>query len=96
MEPNFEERSYIRAKKRGKELKAFYDHVTSYIITIPVLAMINYYITPGNFWFWSTAGGWAIAIVIHALMTFTPPFLGTDWEERKIKEIMSKDNSKNI
>lgn len=94
MEPDFEEQSYLRAKKRIKELKSFYDHVASYVIVIPVLAVINTYYTGGEHWYTYTAYGWGIGLAIHGIVTFLPSFLGKDWEERKLKEILDKDKQK--
>jgi len=34
--------------------------------------------------------GWGIAIVLHALRVFVGP-LGSNWEEKKIAELMEKD-----
>ena len=43
----------------------------------------------------STAIFWGIGIAFHALGVFgTNIFLGHDWEERKIQQIMSKDKTK--
>ncbi len=43
----------------------------------------------------STAFFWGIGLLAHGLSVFLPTMiLGNDWEERKIKEIMNKENSK--
>lgn len=94
MHHNFEEQSYMRAKKRVKEIKDFYDHLTGYVVALPVLIVINYCVTPDDMWVWSVAMGWGIAITIHALLTFTLPFLDKGWEQRKIREILDKEKSK--
>ncbi|MGQ2985151.1 2TM domain-containing protein [Flavobacterium sp.] len=94
MEPNFEEQSYLRAKKRVKEIRSFYDHVASYIIVIPVLALINIYYTGGEHWYKYTAFGWGLGLAIHGIVTFLPSFFGRGWEERKLNEILEKDKQK--
>jgi hypothetical protein len=39
-----------------------------------------------------TAFFWGIGLVAHGFSVFVPQwFLGNDWEERKIKEIMEKE-----
>jgi hypothetical protein len=39
-----------------------------------------------------TAFFWGIGIISHALSVFGPDlFLGNDWEEKKIKELMDKE-----
>ncbi len=82
---------YLRAQKRVKEIKEFYTHLVCYIVIIPFLVVVNY-LTYWEFkWFWFSAIGWGIGLSIHAFMTFGVP---SDWEDRKIKEFMEKDNSK--
>lgn len=80
--------SYIRAQKRVAEIKGFYSNLLAYCIIIPFLVVVNY-VTYWEFqWFWFSAIGWGVGVAIHAFMTFGIP---GDWEERKIKEIMEKD-----
>jgi len=44
-------------------------------------------------WFLWAAFGWGIGIISHAIGTFSlNPFFGKDWEKRKIKEYMEKEN----
>jgi hypothetical protein len=94
MKPKFEEQSFLRAKKRVKEIRDFYEHLTVYVVALPVLIVINYYATPDEMWVWNVAMGWGIAIAIHTLLTFTLPFLDKGWEQRKIMEILDKEKSK--
>ena len=45
--------------------------------------------------FWSLLG-WGIGLFIHAALVFKfLTFIGKDWEERKIKEFMEEEKSKN-
>lgn len=81
---------YQRARRRVKELKEFYTHLGSYVMVIGFLAVIDI-ATGDGFWFYWPAFGWGIAVVIHAANTFSPGFFGSDWEERKIRELMEKD-----
>ena len=38
--------------------------------------------------------GWGIGVIFHGLEAYNyNPFLGYDWEERKIKEIMDKEKN---
>lgn len=91
MENNYlEEQRYLKAKKRVKEIKGFYTHLAVYLLNIPVIIFVNLKFSPQFHWFWFSALGWGVAIVIHALVTFSNSFFSKDWEERKIKEIMEK------
>ncbi|PHR70202.1 MAG: histidine kinase [Lutibacter sp.] len=84
---------YIRAKERLDELKGFYGSLISYAIVIPFLFYIWNRFTPGVIqWFWFPALGWGFGLVIQGFKAFG---YGTNWEERKIREIMEKDNNNN-
>ena len=83
-----EEAAYERAKNRVNELKDFYGSLISYLIVIPVLIFINLK-TVSNFqWFWFPALGWGIGLLFHAFRVFG---YGKTWEERKIKELLDKE-----
>lgn len=86
---NFENEKYAKAKKRVDEIKGFYISLLAYFIVIPFLAFINYQTSWHYKWFLWPMFGWGIGIVIQAFVTFG---YGKDWEERKIKEYMDKDN----
>ena len=83
--------NYLRAKKRVENLKAFYIHLTIYILVNLMLFFINISSDSSKLWFLYPLGGWGIGIVIHGLTTFPFGIFGKEWEERKIKEYMEKD-----
>ena len=93
MEHSNKESKYIRAKERVDELKKFYANLSSYIMVISALALINYLTNEFRYmWFLWAAFGWGIGLIFHALGTFNlNPFFGKRWEERKIKELMGED-----
>ena len=76
-----------------KELKEFYGHLISYVIVNIVLIIINLLTSPGHLWFYWPTIFWGIGILFHASKVFILKgrFLGKEWEERKIKEIMGKE-----
>lgn len=78
-------------KKRVENLKAFYIHLTVYILVNLMLFFINISSDSSKLWFLYPLGGWGIGIVIHGLTTFPFGIFGKEWEERKIKEYMEKD-----
>ncbi|MBF4465478.1 2TM domain-containing protein [Flavobacterium sp. LC2016-12] len=86
-----ENKAYFRAKKRVEELKGFYGNVISYCCVIPFLVFINLRYSPGFQWFWFSALGWGFGVVMHAFKVFG---YSSDWEERKIREILEKENNK--
>jgi sensor histidine kinase YesM len=83
--------AYYRAKKRVEQLRGFYGNLICYCVIIPLLIFINLTFSPGFHWFWFSAAGWGFGLLMHAFQTFG---YGANWEERKIKEILSKENSK--
>lgn len=87
---NDENKAYFRAKKRVEELKGFYGNVLSYCCVIPFLIFINLKFSPGFQWFWFSALGWGFGILMHAFKVFG---YSSDWEERKIREILEKENN---
>ncbi|WP_264534641.1 2TM domain-containing protein [Flavobacterium sp. N1736] len=88
---NDENKAYFRAKKRVEELKGFYGNIISYCCVIPFLVFINLRYSPGFQWFWFSALGWGFGLVMHAFKVFG---YSSDWEERKIREILEKENNK--
>lgn len=89
------EKKYDRAKKRVKELKDFYHHLAIYIIVNIGLFILNMISSPGHLWFYWPLFGWGIGIISHAISVFGfGRLFGKSWEERKIKEIMEKEESK--
>ena len=87
-----ENNAYFKAKERVKEIKEFYGHLISYCIVIPFLIFINYYTYWKFQWFWFPLFGWGLGLTIHAFSIFG---YGSNWEERKIAEIMAKEKQKN-
>lgn len=87
---NQETNKRLRAKKQVEEIKGFYINLVAYCVVIPLLIFINYQTSWHYKWFLWPMFGWGIGIVIQAFITFG---YGKDWEERKIKEYMEKDNN---
>ena len=88
---HYENTSYYRAKKRVEQLKGFYGNLISYCCVIPILIFINLTYMPEFHWFWFSAAGWGFGLTMHALQTFG---YGANWEERKIQEILNKEEPK--
>ncbi|MBX2828823.1 MAG: 2TM domain-containing protein [Flavobacteriaceae bacterium] len=92
LENNPQER-YLRAKKQVEEMKGFYAHLSIYVIFVFIFIWINYRTTSFP-WALFPIVGWGLGVLGHAASTFNFfPFFGRDWEQRKIKEIMDKEES---
>lgn len=85
---------YQAAKERVQKIKGFYIHATVYVLVNIFIIYSNAvtdhqgFATMENYY---TALFWGIGLMVHALVVFAPNFfLGKDWEERKIKELMDK------
>ncbi|MDC8001253.1 2TM domain-containing protein [Aequorivita todarodis] len=86
------EKKYKLAKKRVEKLKGFYIHLAIYVMMVPVFIYLNYISRAGFPWALFPIVGWGIGVTSHASETFNyNPFFGKDWEERKIRELMDKD-----
>ncbi|MEA3358201.1 MAG: 2TM domain-containing protein [Thermodesulfobacteriota bacterium] len=85
---------YDKAKKRVEELKKFYSNLVTYIVVNLVLIIINLVTSPGSLWFYWVTIFWGIAILLHAsrVFIFKGKFLGEEWEKKKIKEILEKED----
>lgn len=86
---------YEAAKKRVMMLKGFYLHLTVYVLVNALLIAINLLTYPKApvYWFYWPLAGWGVGVVAHAFFG-TGKFLGKEWEERRIKKIMDKSQSK--
>jgi sensor histidine kinase YesM len=87
------EKKYSLAKEQVEKIKGFYIHFTIYLIFIPVFIYLNYISNAGFPWAIFPIGGWGFGVMGHAAEVFNyNPFFGKNWEERKIKEFMDKDD----
>ena len=83
---------YIRAVERVEEIKGFYSSLIAYCIVIPFLIYINLNYVPQFHWFWFPMIGWGIGLIFSGFKAFAyNPFLGKNWEERKIQQFMNED-----
>lgn len=87
-------KKYDLAKKKVDELKGFYIHFAIYLIMVPVFIFIN--IKSTSFpWAIFPIIGWGAGVSGHAMEVFNyNPILGKNWEERKIRELMDKEDKK--
>lgn len=95
---NFDEMlAYKTAKKKVREIRAFYMNLCCYCVVIPVLIYVNLTYSPEFYWFYFSAVGWGTGLVFHGLSAFNYiPWLGAGWEERKLRELMAKEREKEV
>lgn len=87
---------YQIARKKVKEIKGFYSHLTFYFIFNVIIIFINLKYDPKVLWFTWTTLSWGIGLFFHAVRVFNWfPFFGKDWEEKKIKEFIEQENQRN-
>jgi hypothetical protein len=84
---------YEKTKKRVEELKKFYGNLITYVAVNILLIIINLVTSPRSLWFYWVTIFWGLAILLHASRVFVlrGKFLGEEWEEKKIRELMEKE-----
>ena len=88
-----ENEQYQQARKRVKEKKKFYNHLSIYLVMSGFFFLVNYFSSPGRWWFYWPMLGWGIGVAMQYFKVFglTGAGIGTkEWEEREIKKEMKK------
>ncbi|WP_297983951.1 2TM domain-containing protein [uncultured Chryseobacterium sp.] len=88
------EQRLAAAQKQVKRIKGFYNHLTVYVLVNLFLSGIKFFKNPDT-WLeidnFSLIFWWGCAVAIHGIAVFgQSQFFGSDWEERKINELMNK------
>ena len=92
---SIENSKYANAIEKVERLKEFYQSLVSYCIVIPLLIYINLQFLSEFYWFWFPLIFWGISLIFKYLEVKNfNIFLGKNWEERKIKELMNQENKK--
>ena len=88
------EEALRRARKRVKDMRAWYMSASMYALIIPTLWAFNLFMG-GKIWaHWATIG-WGIGLTAHGLSVFAGrSFFGSEWEEKKVEEIMVREKLK--
>lgn len=91
-ELHLEEKRYLKAKERVDQIKGFYGNLISYCLVIPFLWWLNTR-TTDFYWAIFPTIGWGIGLTVHGLEAFGyNPLWGKNWEEKKLKELMEKED----
>lgn len=93
-----EQIKFENAKKRVIKLKKFYRKLFTYILVMIFLAGINYYQNEWkHIWFIWPLFGLGTGIMFRAIKAFEMNLaFNKDWEARKMKEFMEKEESQQI
>jgi hypothetical protein len=86
-----EENGYYKAKQQVDELRKFYTSLISYFFVIPLLIFINLRFNSRFQWFWFPTFGWGFGLIMKGFRVFG---YSSNWEERKIQQILNKEESK--
>lgn len=86
-----------KATKRVKAISGFYRHLLVYLLVNIFIIGSKYFMmddATDRFWefsTFSTAFFWGMGVAFHAMGIFGPSvFLGKDWEEKKIQQLLNK------
>lgn len=86
------EKRYLKAKERVEAIKGFYSNLLAYCLVIPFLWWLNFRTTDFLWAFFPTLG-WGFGVVAHGMEAYGyNPLWGKRWQERKIQELMEKDD----
>ena len=81
---------FIAAKHRVEALKGFYIHLAIFCLVMLGLVGLNLAVS-SSWWVQWPLFGWGIGLAAHAAAVFLPVGLfGSDWEKRKIEQLMRK------
>jgi sensor histidine kinase YesM len=88
------EEAIRRARKKVRDMRAFYFSALSYAVIIPIFWIVNLSMG-GPVWAHWPMIGWGIGLIIQGLSIFARgTVFGAEWEERKVEELMARENLK--
>jgi hypothetical protein len=73
-----------------EDLRGFYSHLIMFVLVNALLFVVDV-LTPGGWWFYWPLFGWGIGVGIHAMSVFVGGPFGSQWEQRKIRQLMERD-----
>jgi sensor histidine kinase YesM len=88
------EEAIRRARKKVRDMRAFYFSALLYALIIPIFWIVNLSVG-GPVWAHWPMIGWGIGLIIQGLSIFArSTVFGAEWEERKVEELMARENLK--
>jgi hypothetical protein len=86
---------YQQARARVQRLRGLYLHAGVFVLVNLNLLLFNLITNSQTLWFYWVVIGWGIGLTAHAFVVlWFGGVLGREWEERKIREIMERDNKR--
>lgn len=86
------EERFRKAKAKVESLKGFYSHLFFYVFINLLIFGLNYFTTPGLWWFYWPLIGWSLGLLAHFISVFVlPKFLGQKWEDRMLKKMLDEN-----
>ena len=80
-----------RVIEQVREIKGFYGHLITYIVTILGLFLLNSLVSPHYYWAMWAAMGWGIGVASHGLTVFEVfNFFGADWERKQVEKRLGR------
>lgn len=74
-----------------KDIKDFYTHLIQFVLTISGLTVLNYIVSPGNYWVVWVILGWGIGVVAHGLSVFEFfNLFGVEWEKKQVEKRLGR------
>jgi hypothetical protein len=87
-----DDKRYQKAKERVEAVKGFYGNLIAFCVVMPILGVINQKTTSFP-WIIFPFLGWGFGLLTHGMEAFGyNPIWGKRWEERKLRELMEKDD----
>jgi 2TM domain len=84
------DQDYRRARRKVRSIRGFYIHLTVFVLVMAFLLIVNLATSP-VWWVQWPLFGWGLGVAIHAAAVFgRVGWLDSDWEEKKIKEMMAR------
>jgi membrane protein YdbS with pleckstrin-like domain len=87
---DYESKEYKKAEQRVESKIRFYKHLSIYIIVNILLLAINYFTSPGTWWFYWVSIIWGIFVVIEFIKVILFPKKGSEWKEKEIEKELKK------
>ncbi len=86
----------LKARERVRKIKGFYNNVITFVLVNILLLIINLVTDRGNIWFYWVTLIWGFILIVQAINLFTirNRFLGDEWEEKKVRELLERENKK--
>lgn len=79
------------AKQQVKDEKEFYGHLASYLVCNAAFVAMS--LATGTYWFIFPFFFWGIGLANHASRVFGLPGRGGEWEDRRMRELLGRDET---